>query len=115
MGQQIRRDRSIAAATSENVMSGQLGERLSRPSVVRFYAAIRTAGAFDVVATCIVGQRTAIREGALPRNTDGVLIPDHQVASLDGLPGDQVFFDITNQNAATARDVSIVVDVEEVI
>lgn len=111
---QIRRDESVAAATATNIMSGELGERLARPARVRVYSAIRTSSAFDVRATVIIGDRTIGRNLKLPNNASGVVIPDHQVAAGEGLPGEQVFVEIENQNATTARDVSSVIDIEYV-
>jgi len=111
---QVRRDVSLATTVESNVMSGQLFERVGpAPSLIRVYAATRTAGIFDVDATLILGSDTIIRAAAVPLNTNGVVIPDHQIAVGTALPGDQIFFNIHNANASTAN-VSIVVDIEPI-
>ncbi len=111
---QISGRTSVAPGATVNVLSGRVFERVGgRGAAIRAYLSGLTAGsAADILATFISGsdiitfESSGIRDGV-----EGLQIPEDQIASGNGLPGDQLVLNISNANAA-ARVVTWRVDIE---
>ncbi len=110
---QVSARTSIAATSTVNVMSGLLFERVGgRGAAIRAYIRVVTAtGAADITATLIAGSDVLTQDAAGFAEGEGVIVPDDQIASGVGLPGDQILLNISNANAA-ARVVAWRVDIE---
>lgn len=110
---QVRIVTTLAAgASNTNILNGQLFERVGgRGARLRLYQAQTSGIPGDVTFTFISGSDVIAQDAAMGVQAGGVQVPESQVASGVGLPGDQLVISLTN-GAAAARDVDTLLDIE---
>lgn len=110
---QISGRTSIAANSTQNVLSGLLFERVGgRGAGIRIYMRVVTAaGAAGISATAIAGSDVLFQDAAGLAEGEGVDVPGDQIGSGVALPGDQLLLNIQNATGG-ALVVAWRVDVE---
>ena len=88
---------SVAAnAVSANIMSGNLFEVLSRPSLVEFGL---TSSAAGMLATIMIGNEIVAQDQEISSANRYPIVPDDWILKAAGRPGAKIYITLRNRTA----------------